>query len=142
MARARRKALVKARCEGRLDDSQTENLIKVLRKNFSYEYLVFTLSFLDCLITTAEVLLIIIFCALNFYGIFFITCWRTISIYLQGQIPIMRNDVCAKVESKHQGFKFTSSDYLSITLKVNKYYYILYYLYTTNLFTKKADCSW
>lgn len=35
--------------------------------------------------------------------------------------------MCAKVESKHQGFKFTSSDYLSITLKVNKYYYILYY---------------
>ena len=30
--------------------------------------------------------------------------------------------MCAKVESKHQGFKFTSSDYLSITLKVNKYF--------------------
>ena len=65
MVRARRKALVKARCEGRLDDSQTENLIKVLRKNFSYEYLVLTLLFLDFLITTAEVHLKIIFCALK-----------------------------------------------------------------------------
>ena len=38
VAKARRKILIKARYEGRLDDFKTENLIKLLRKNFSYEY--------------------------------------------------------------------------------------------------------
>ena len=67
IAKARRKILVKARCEGKLDDCKTEHLIKVLRKNFSYEYLVLTFSIFIFKLsdTTAQFLSKMIFCGEN-----------------------------------------------------------------------------